>query len=446
VILEGDARVPKSQWPICFSGILRGSPARTYERGNIEVTQATAYDRSVYYRHRRITSARAWQPTDTDANLGDICVQIATNVDWGMALTRQEVLFGRFYDDSGAPVRINKKLQVVDIPPMEALTNIMQVVRREPAFNGEGKLVARPVDLTRPAIRQYVDEALIHKLDVQAADAKLPTSVTVTGLDYRLTKVEWNTQKVLTVGPVMVGFFNPRISKVQPYSEDNEHRVEPEDRARNWEVQGQLTAQLFGLDSDFRVEIDPVDDFRCRITIVFEAVEIAILIVTVELAAYLALKAAAGSVGQTGQSIAAWALDAAATAILFHVMHMMTALGTVNFEVWGKPFEYVYQELEAKAMLADAYEEEDSGEEVENHILGTLEECELLARDLLIRKVAETAGRNVSMSYDFLIEPNDVIQVLEDGNIARYYVLEVSKQYDRGGDSSSLEVTGFRIA
>ncbi len=447
-IYEGDSRVDQGQWPVVFSGQFKGSPARSLERGRIEMFSHTAHDRSIFYRHNRITSRRNWQPNDSDANLGEICVEIATNANWGMGLDRQEVLFGLFYDKYGQEVRINKKLQVVDIPPMEALRNIMQVVQLEPAFNGEGRLVARPVDLDKPAFRGYEDGGLLISSNVSQNSSDTPTSVVVRGLDYRVSRVEWREQKLLDVGPTVIGMFDPRVQGEFSYSEENEFRAVPNPSAKNVKVRGDLLGQIFALDSKFSVSVERIDDFQCRAIIEFDGVFQAILIVTAEMLAYLGLKVAAGAIGQTGfwSSAAAWALDAAATLILFSVMQMMVAIGTVTFEVHGVPFEFVYQELEAKAMLADTFDQEDNPEEVENHILGTLEECETLARTILRRRVAETAQRELEVSYDFLIEPNDVVSYYEDGESARMYVQGVTKILKRGSFSASLSLVGYRIA
>lgn len=445
-VYKGDARVDSTLWPIVFSGIFRGQPARVNERGQQEVYQASAYDRSVMFRNSTRTSRRSWQPQDTDANLGTICRQIATDPNWGMGLDNQEVLFGKFFDGVDE-MRINKKLQMVDIPLMDALRNIMQVVQREPAFNAEGKLVARRVDLDRPPARIYQDDTLIVRKELPINTLDLLTSVTVRGLDFRQTRLDYMYQKLVTVGPVTIGMFAPQVKTVQPYSENNQYRVVVDSTGTNVNVQGSLLAQIFNLDDRIDVDISPVDDFSAECTITLHGAYIAILIVTISLGLYIGLRLAADAIGASNpfNSVIAFALDAVATVLLFLVMQMMTAIGTCEFEVWGTPFEYVYQELEAKAFLSDAREEEDETEEVTNHIIGTLADARTLARAILRRKVAETAQRTLTVSEDFLIEPNDILELEEEGETARYYVLETNRTVSRPSEDGSLEISAFRV-
>lgn len=445
-VYEGDLRVDRDDWPVIFSGLFKGQPSRVFERGSMELFQHTAIDRSVFFRERNITSRRSWQPYQSDANLGEICVEIATNPDWGMGLNRQEVLFGSFFDNLGNEIRINKKLQVVDVPAMEALRNIMQVVQREPAFNGEGRLIARPVDLDRVAFRVHQNEDLIQRLDIPQNTGETTSCVRVTGLDFRMSRVDYPFQKMLTINGVTIGMFNPVITSREDYSDDREFRVVPHPVALNIQTQGSLLAQIFALDSQLDVDIVGVDDFSCEVTITFHGVFAAILIVTLSLALYIALRIAADAIGASSfiLSVVAFALDITATILLFVVMQMMTAIGTLSFEIWGTPFEYVYRELEAKARVSDIRREEEQEHTVENHIIGTLDDAENLAFLILRRKIAETAGRNLSIASDFLLEPNDVIELEEEGEVARYYVLEISRNLQRGQDEPTMSVTAFR--
>lgn len=446
-VYGGDLRVDRDDWPVLFSGLFKGQPARSYIRPNIEAINHTAIDRSVFYRERHITSRRSWQPYDTDSNLGEICVEIATNADWGMGLDRREVLFGLFLDNLGEEIRVNKKLQVVDITPMEALANIMEVVQLAPAFNGEGKLIARPVDLDRAAFRVYPNQNLLQSLDIPQNTSETPSSVTVVGLDFKLSRVDYPLQKMLQINNVTIGMFNPIIRSTEDWSEDRNQRAEPYPTARNLKWQGSLLAQIFALDDRLEVNVTKHDDFSCDVEIIFHGVFEAIVIVTVSLALYIALRLAADAIGTESffLSVVAFSLDIAATILLFIVMQMMTAIGTLAFELWATPFEMVYRELEAQARLTDIRLEEEQESRVENHILGTLEDCESLAFQLLRRKVAETAGRSISLSADYLLEPNDIIELPEEeAPGARFYVQEIKRTLKRGGDKPTVDITAFR--
>ncbi len=364
-----------------------------------------------------------------------------------MGLDRREVLFGQFLDNLGGVERINKKLQIVDIPAMEALRNIMQVVQLEPAFNGEGKLIARSVDIDRGVFRVHNDDRLIQQYGIPRNTGDTVTDLKVVGLDYRLSRVDFPFQKVLTIPAVHVGVFNPVIEEILDYTDDRTYRVVPWPTAKNIQTQGTLLAHIFKLDDNITVTVEEIDDFSCKVRIELHGVWIAILIITYSLALYISLRIIADHIGAATfwNSVIAFALDAIATVLLFLVMQMMTAIGTLSCEIWGTPFEYVYREIEAKARVADILIHEAQEETVTNHIIGELADAEALAFALLRRRIAESAGRTITLSNDFLLEPNDVLELPEGDDVARIYVLQVDRSLERGSTSPTIGVTGFRV-
>jgi len=435
-VFEGDLRVDKENWPNTFSGVFRGQPTRRLERGNLYTYTHTAYDRSVFYRDRRTTSGRVWEPFESDVDLGSIVREFATNSEWGMNLDPAEVLFGQF------GTRIKKRLQIVDVSPMKAITEIMQVVNKQPAFNGEGKLVARDVDLDRLPIRIYDNTGLIKSVDLPSQPRDLPSSVTVKGLDYRLTKVEKKVQKIFDVGPITVGMFTPEVEITKSFDEEGEFRVEINTEAQNVKFSGQLLGDIFKLDSKYEIILTQIDDFNVNIRLRLRGAEEAIAIVVGLLVAYFVLEAVAAALGSTFGFLG-WIIEAGAIILLQLIMQTLRGLGKVSFEIWGKPFEYAYLELEAKARLSDVAVVEDQGKTVENYILSTLDDCADIAKLLLRRNVAEVASRDVSLSTDQLIEPNDILELEEDEETARYYVLEVNRTLSRESEPT-MSISTFR--
>lgn len=429
-VYEGDRRVDSDNWPCVFSGVFRGQPSRGYERDRGETVSHTAYDRSVLYRNRKHTSGRAWEPTDTDNDVGEICRQFALNSSWGMGLDPQEVLFNKL------GYRIKKKLQIVDVDAMEALRKILQVVSKEPAFNGEGKLIVRDVDLDRLPIRVYNDQTLLKTINLPGIPANIPTSVTVRGLDYRVSRVDHRKQKIFTVGPITVGMFTPRVETRQSFDDNEEFRVAVDSAPVNVQFQGELLTHIFGLDDDYSITISQDGDFHCNIDIFFQGAVVAIAIVVGMLVAYILLKILGAEIGSSSPFTAflGWVIEASATLMLLLILQTMRSLGKLQFEVHGEPFEYAYLELEGKARLSDVHSNEDQTVEIENHIFSTLTEVEDFAREELRRQVAQVAGRDLTISADSLLEPNDVLELDEEGEVARYYVLEVSKNIQRGSD------------
>ena len=172
----------------------------------------------------------------------------------------------------------------------------------------------------------------------------------------------------------------------------------------------------------------------------------ALIIVTASLIVYIVLRLAADAMGAiVGLEWLGFVFDIPATILLLVVMETMRSVGTIEFEVWGTPYEYVYREIQAKAILSDTTQEEDQPVEITNLILGSLDEVESLARDELRRRVAQVANRTVSIATDALLEPNDIIELQEEGEVARYLILEVSKTFERGASDPVYELTVYRV-
>lgn len=438
-IYQGDIRVDHTEWPCVFSGVFRGQPSRSNERGQLSSYSHTAYDRSVFFKNRKFTAGRSWQPNQSNVDIGEICREFALNREWGLALHPEEVLFNRL------GYRINKKLQIVDIDGMEALNNILQVLRMKASFNGEGKLVVRQFDLDRLPIRIYNSNDLVKSVQLPQQPQNIPTSVTVKGLDYRLSRVDHRFQKILSIGPITVGMFTPRVTTRQSFSDNDEYRVVVDSRGYNVRFQGELLVHIFGLDSEYEINISQDGDYHCFIEIIFKGAIIAIIIVTATLAAFFALKVIGAEIGSADPLTAfiGWSIELLSIVLLMLIMQTIRSLGKMEFEVWGTPFEYVYKQLEAKAILADIDFTEDESRDIEQHILGTLEEVETQARNLLRQYVAETAQRDVVISDDLLLEPNDVIELDEEGVTARYYITQVQKTLKRG-DEITCSLSAFR--
>ena len=100
-VFYGDHRVDPGLWPCVFTGVFQGQPGRQESRGSLYSYSHTAYGRCIYFRSKNVTSTRAWNPTDADANIGEIAAALAQDDEYGMALQREEVLFNKFFRPAG---------------------------------------------------------------------------------------------------------------------------------------------------------------------------------------------------------------------------------------------------------------------------------------------------------------------------------------------------------
>jgi hypothetical protein len=156
------------------------------------------------------------------------------------------------------------------------------------------------------------------------------------------------------------------------------------------------------------------------------------------------------------------AAQIAASLLLIGGIYVLQQIGNFQFEIWGVPFETVYEEIRVDAILghfgtvsggAPFREFERKSKEIQNYILSTEDDSVVpatttepavtnpgvrsFARRELAISLAEQAKRQIEMTRDILLEPGDIIEHTLDGK--RYYITSIGRTLQRSGNSPSVQ-------
>ncbi len=455
----GDLEIDENEYPIMFSGIIRGQPGKAYQRGGSNTVSVPAYSRACLYGNTNTVSEGKYEAPNTPTgdvnphytgakpyNLGEIAVDILMDNEWGMGLDRAEVLFNTITStDIAIQDEITKALQVVDENLITAINLILFPVGRLFGFNSEAKAVARDTSLTKPVTRVFKDNTLFQTIDIPQNTSNFANSVTIVGLDDTVSEVLYELQKLGAVQGTL-GFFQSTFKELFTYSEDSSGTRFRCDFStvsfRNW-TGGQ--GAFFGASSGYSVMLQERDDYSCWVKITNDGTILAYLIVLAVV--YLGLVLAAEGFGVFGfwsgglSDTVAAALRIAAAIVLLMGLSMMQEIGNFSVDIWGKPYELVYKELEAEARLMEFTEQEKSEITLDNKIFSDITVMQARAKVELHKEVAKHATRSINMVDDLILECGDII---EDANGWRYYILSISRSYARG-EASMMTVDCYRI-
>ena len=492
---EGAADVDIASWPTTFTGWRLGQPGASEsaalgpprpeagrgERGGERTLQLQFHSRERMFTDFEITSDGVWFPNanpqtefpflyrDAYDNVGDIAREVCTNMDWGLGMTNDECLIGK------QPYRIEKQLQFVQISVWEALQNLLQVLQKVPGVNGEGKVVVRDRSMNRPAARTYSRKSIIAIPQPDASFTQLNT-VTVRGLAKELTEVVKKYQRLTSIDGTF-GFFDPVVEFEDTWGADKQNSY----RVKNGSVvDGDGKSQTSPRIRKFRQEgfINTVNDPEfTRITEFGYTVQVendtllVIGLLIALIAGYVGLQVAVtlltpietGTPGSpTTVNPGAVAAQIAASLLLLGGIYVLQQIGNFQFEIWGVPFETVYEEIRVDAILghfgtvsggAPFREFERKTREIRNYILSTEDDSVVpatstepavtnpgvrtVARRELAIGLAEQAKREIRMVRDILLEPGDIIEHDLDGK--RYYIKSISRTGQRSGNAPSIQ-------
>jgi len=503
-IYEGDTKVPEDQWVCTFTGwsvqtptaseeIIPGAagviPGKT-ERGNERTTQVTFTSRDQQYVDWEITTEGVWLPNSANNpdsvyafrdgydDVGSIAREIATDTAWGMGLEGDEVLIGV------EPYRIEKQLQVVQTSPLEAIGMLGQVLHLSPWFNGEGKLkfISRRID--SPVSRE-VSGIEVVSISQNSGAYDTINAVTVLGLDKNLSEIPKPKQKLSTYQGTF-GFFDSRMDFRETWGGDgNEsYRVKVgtvvdgngvtvqsptfENFTVDGFIQGLISDPFFEAVSETKYHASIENDVFLSVALLlgfFSAYGGAVYTA----ALYKTYLETGTPGGQATANPGNASKDLASSAILISALWVLQQIGNFSFEIHGVPYETVYKELRADAVISNFNslvpgtgpfrEWERRTEEIKNTILSSLEDsivpaitpthpeitnpgCRTFARNELVIRLAEQAERTIKLRRDILLEPGDIIQDSDTG--FKYKVKSISRELFRENEAS-MTLTVYRV-
>jgi len=427
----GDARVPDSDWVPIFTGVLRGNPAATEHSRSSRQPQTitvTAVDRAERYLSTVVT-ARAY---DRGQDVGKAAVETAIE---RMYLNRREVKIG--YQGYGIG---HTHAQLVDIEVLKGIHQILFTVGKKPKFDGEGYLVAADTDLNKVPTREYRDKSFVTEVVREPAGRSLYNSVRLLGLDDELTAIIERDRRIAH-GTITSGFFEEEV-RLQVFFSEDEGEQTTGRRAKNTHAKFKVATIgiLFGQNATWEpvLESDGYTTFSGWITFDTGA-QLAFRIAL--LAVWSAAKVVMEAALSIGELTIAAAAEVAATTAMTVMLLTLLEIGFVEWEVYGEPFQNVYQQLAATAQRHGVLTEEIKDVEVRNDWLYDIDYMRATAKELLRRELIKSWAYTIKMLDDPLLEVDDVIAI-ED---RRYYITSIRRRIERPWNSL-VELTAWRLA
>ena len=413
-IREGDLRVQRQDWLPIFTGTFRGRPGDNpgTRSGPTEGLSAKAFGREERYLNLQVTSKVF--PVDTD--IGTMIFSIAQR---HLKLTQDEILIGA----QGFPLK-HLTNQIVQLPALQTLWELLFPVFKKPKFDSTGRLVAVDVRLDKPAARIFSDDDLTIEARVaDPNDVEVNNNIVLRGLNADLTKIVQVTQRLLEF-TVTTGYFDSEFQERKYYSADRSQRAENTFIAQRKKIRWSDATWV------------EVDEFHGIVTIDTRFLRDArVVIFATWLAVQLARAAIQFSIDEEPAlgsllGIIVLALDIASMVALAALLWAMNFIGRGEFEVWGDPFEFVYEELVSEAKLVGLAIEEERQIEFRNDFISNMTDLDAHAKERLKRELVKNQLFTITLMNDLLLEVDDIIE-LSNGD--RFYILSVNKELRRAG-------------
>jgi len=364
-------------------------------------------------------------PADTD--LGVMAYQIA----WKhMGLQQEEILFGAM-----GVVTKHFTNQIVETPALDALYQCGFPAGKKPKFDGEGKLTMASFDLDKPAARVWKNNAMVRALTATPNDVEVNTQVVLLGMNHLMTKALQDS-RLLTEFDVTTGFFDSSLKRRIYYGQDHTQRAQDTylvtRKKVSWSGASWREADEFSgtLDIDTRF----LRNVRAIIFASYLALQATIAIIDF---VFQAASAAAG----TFLAIFRLALQIASQAALAGLLWSMNYIGRGHYEVWGKKFEYVYEQLMSDCRLTGLDEDELRKVEYRNDFISTMSALNAAGRERLRRELLKNQVYTIEVLDDPMLEVDDMV---EDKDGSRYYITNAQRRYRRG-QPAILQLTAWKV-
>lgn len=427
---EGDARIRVEDWIPTFTGTFRGRPGDDpgTPANRSEGMTATAYGREERYQNRMVTTGAYRLDPDADPpvtsiDLGEIAASIANK---HMGLGQNEILIG----NQGVVTR-HITNQIVETRALEALYQCLMPCGKKPKFDALGRLVAVDVNLFKAPARIFTNRDYLVKRKVASPnDVEVNNSVVLKGQSHIKAKVLQPDQMLVDL-PVVTGFFDFEYEEDIYYSNDHSQKAE-ETHLRTKHKIIWASAEWEQIDEfhgELSIDTHYLAAARIIIFILWLSNEIAIAVLTYIndiLASLVEVEAVAViSVLLTIAKIIALVTLAA-------LLWAMQFVGRGRYQIWGRPYEWVYPEISVQRQIAGLLPEEVREREFRNDFISDKDSLFARAKELLRRELVKDQLFEIEIMNDFLLESDDV---LETANGDRFYILTVRKSLSARGEN-----------
>lgn len=443
-LYEGDERVPESEWALIFTGVVRGNPTmveNARDENTVQIMDVLAVDRAEKYLNTVVT-ARSYTKGD---DIGKVVVETAIE---HMGLLRREIDIG----DQGYFLG-HEQSQVVDMAVLPAIHQILFCVGKKPKFDGSGHLVAADTSFSKPAARSHLRSDLVASIARSQRMLSINNSVRLLGLDDELTRVVERVKR-LAHGQITAGYYEESVNQNVWFSEQKttaEGGRKAQDtflreRLHGNSIVGGNISWTPWLESDGvscfggKVSFDTgyYPGIQAAITALYAV--LTVVIIVCETNGNAALAVGSYSVAASWYEASKWA-DTVRWATLIALLLTMTILGRVEYEIYGKPIQNVFQQISATAQLSGVLTEDVKELEIRNDWIYDLDVLVARAKEILKRELAKGWTYEIVMASDPVLEVDDVLEIGD----ARYYVTSISKTLSNP-PTGTMTVTAWRIA
>lgn len=431
-IFLGDSRLEKKDWVPIFTGVIRGNPeVAEFVRGPTQRTmRIAAVDRAEAFLNTTVTAFSYAKGDDIGKAVVETAIQF-------MNLERREINVG-FQD---YPIG-HAQSQLVDIEVMKGIAEMLFTTGKKPKFDSDGFLVAADTDLDKPPARVHENQDLVVSITRQAVGTAVKNSVRLLGVDDLLTEVV-ERDKRLAHGNITSGFFEKAVRDDISFSE-NKDKSEGARRAKETHLKEKISSlgELFGESISWqpRFEDDGYTVFGGQLVFTTgHEPEIR----TAAIAGYLIETIIGWAFMEAGNPIAGSPILLGADIGLVAILLALTETGRVDWEIHGKPFQNVYQQIVATEQLSGLLTSQIREQEFRNDWFYDIPIMQVRGRELLKRELIRGWDYRIVLIDDPLLEVDDVIQI-ED---RKYYVTSIRRRFSRqsAGDGT-IELTAWRFA
>ena len=439
-IFVGDARAPEEDWPAVFTGFISGNAGlrRTQAPlagGPVAELQIRAISREAQFLRYPSTSRVYARDTTFQFMVEDI----AQN---DMGLDILELALPIF----GGRTTQHTATQFVDEPPLVTIAKILFVDGFLPRFTGEGKLGAVGTSTQGSPARIYSAKEeghVINGIEHVFGEVNPFNSIRIVGLDGEMSKVRHPRQTLAEVR-MTTGYFSTNEEEDIFWSDDRTRLAENIDLVVLKSVGLSLFGSSFGADEDFTAIAAPgpgegTIGATLEIETGFAPFIIGFLTATYVGLAFIpdsAPQAPAGvlptiSIGRLLQAIA-----------LAAILLVMTRIGRGTYRFEGDPFEYVFQELRARAEPDGIRSFERVELEIQNHLINDQATADAIAISVLRQQLARGNPRTINMHHDLVLEPNDILNTSDD---RRFQLSQLSYTLTPGDEALLAIAQAFEV-
>ena len=442
-IVQGDRRIDTNDWIPVFTGVIQGNPqviesTRLENQQKILVIQVV--ERAAAFLKNVVTAKSYPQGED----IGQVAVETAVEF---MGLERREIQIG----DQGYVIG-HPQSQIVDIQVLSGIAQVLFTVGKKPKFNATGFLTAVDTDFDKAPARIHSNEALIVEVIREQINDSINNSFRLRGLSNELTEVVERETR-LAHGNITSGFFESSV-RLPVYFSESAGDTQGGRRAKETDIRNVKISSLgefFGESVGWNPFVEPdgisvfggevnfdtgsTPDLRIGLIAAYAGAAI------IGLASAYSTASALGTV--TGTAIAGVGLVHVAQELaLVLILLSMVELGSVEFDIVGKPFQYVYEEIVASDQLIGVTSSNLREIENRNDWFYDIDVLESRAKELLRREVAKGWTYRIVMMDDPLLEVDDILQI----GTRKYYVINIRKRFHReGAPEATMVITAWRI-